>query len=273
MVALTDPDRRPPPVATAFLAVVVVAAGASGVALLVAPDATDRYFSWTLRPAGAAALIGGFYLASAVAFGVALTLPWRQVRPLLVAVLGLAVPTLVLTLVHDEVFDFGRWQALAWVALFVAAPVSTVAILASYRAGPARSAPSLRAWARPVLGALAAGLAVLAPLIWFDATRDAVARHSPVDLVRLTGTYLGAWCSFLAVACGWAAWRGRWDDARVGLIALGAAGGGAALAFLRSFGEIRHPLAALTLALAVTGVSGLLYAANRPVLTRRGAQA
>ena len=84
---------------------VVVAAGASGVALLVAPASTDRYFSWTLRPPGAAALIGGFYLASAIVFGAALRLPWRQVRPVLVAVLGLAVPTLVLTFNHDEVFD------------------------------------------------------------------------------------------------------------------------------------------------------------------------
>ena len=57
-----------------FFSIVVVAAGASGALLIVAPGSTQRYFSWTLRPPAAAALIGGF-LASAGVFGWALTLP------------------------------------------------------------------------------------------------------------------------------------------------------------------------------------------------------
>ena len=31
---------------------------------------------------------------------------------------------LVATLVHDEVFDFGRWQALAWLGIFTGAPIA-----------------------------------------------------------------------------------------------------------------------------------------------------
>ena len=91
-----------------FFGIVVVAAGVSGLALLVAPASTDRYFSWTLNPPAAAALIGGFYLASAVVFAWGLRLEWRSARTLLVGVLGLAVPTLVLSIVHDDVFDFSR---------------------------------------------------------------------------------------------------------------------------------------------------------------------
>ena len=45
--------------------------------------------------------------------------------------------------------------------------------------------------------------------------------------------------------CGWAAWRGRWDDARGALITLAAAGGGASIAFVRSFADVRHAGAAL----------------------------
>src|SRR5690606_31021704 len=99
------------PAAAAFCVVVAMAAGASSVALLVWPGDTEDYFSWPLRPSAAAALIGGLYLASSALFGWVLTLPWRQARSLFVGSLGLSVPTLVLTIVHDEVFDPDRWQA------------------------------------------------------------------------------------------------------------------------------------------------------------------
>lgn len=136
---------------TVFLAVVVIAAGATGVALLALPGATERFLSWQLGPDVAAALIGGLYLASAVVFGVALTVPMRQVRRLCVAVLGPAVPTLVLSFVHDEVFDLGRWQALVWFGLFITAPVSMTALLIGLRhrfAADERPSPRLerRSW-------------------------------------------------------------------------------------------------------------------------------
>jgi hypothetical protein len=250
-------------VAVAFFIVVVVTAGASGVALLVWPGSTDRYFSWALRPHGAASLIGGFYVASAVVFGWALALPWRQVRPLVVAVLGLAVPTLVLSLVHDEVFDFGRWQAVAWVVLFGVAPLFAVAILLTARREPGRGS-ILRGYPRVGLALLAIVLAALGVMVWLDATRDEVARHSPVDLVGLTGAYLGAWCSFLAILCGWAAARGRWDDARMALFSLAVATAGATVAFARSMGELRHPLAALVVSSALSVLTVATYATSRP---------
>jgi hypothetical protein len=251
------------PLAAAFCAIVVLAAGGSALALLVAPDRTRDYFSWTLRPPAAAALIGGFYLASAVVFGWALLLPWRQVRPLIVGVLGLAVPTLVLTLVHDEVFDFGRWQAIAWVALFFAAPVTAVRILATGGREPA-GGPPLRGWTRVLLAALAVGLGGLAVAVWLDGTRPAVVRFSPLPLLRLTGTYLGAWCSFLAVLCGWAAARNTWDDARLPLATVAAAGAGAAVGLLRTVGELRHPAAAVLVSAGVVVLAGAGYRSTRP---------
>ncbi len=251
------------PVLVAFFAIVVVAAGVSGIALLVAPASTDRYFSWTLRPPAAAALIGGFYLASTVVFAWGLTLPRRQARALLVGVLGLAVPTLVLTLVHDEVFDFGRPQAIAWLILFLVAPVSASLLLA-LGPKPARSSTAVPGWCRAVLALVAVALVALAVAIWLDATRDEVLAWSPVDLIRLTGTYLGAWCSFLAALCGWAAATGRWDEGRVAYVTLAVASAGAAVAFLRSVGDIRHPAAALAACTAVAALAVAMYAASRP---------
>ncbi len=235
----------------AFFGIVVVAAGASGVALLVAPGSTDRYFSWTLNPPAAAALIGGFYLASAVVFGWALTLPWRSARALLVGVLGLAVPTLVLSIVHDEVFDFGRWQALAWMGLFLTAPVSaTLLLVTGPQVGPG---PRLVGWARAVLAGLGVVLLVVGALVWGDQTRDSL--PSPVDLIRLTGTYLGAWCSFLGLLCGYAAVTGGRDESEVAFVTVAVASAGAALAFLRSIGDIRYPVASLAVCVVVGAVS------------------
>ena len=241
----------------------VVAAGASGVALLVAPGSTHRYFSWTLRPPGAAALIGGFYLASAAVFAWGLTLPGRQARALLVGVLGLAVPTLVLTIVHDEVFDFGRWQALAWVALFVTAPVSATLLLGVLRSGEV-SSRALPPWCRATLAVLGLTLVAVALSVWLDTTRDDVVRFSPVDLVRLTGTYLGAWWSFLAVLCLHASTTGRWDEGRVAFVTLGAAAAGAAVALLRTLEDVRHPAVALLVCAGVGALAVVMYRASSP---------
>ena len=76
----TSVDRLGPFVVALFL-IVIVAAGASGIVLLVAPGSTEHYFSWTLRPRAAAAMIAGFYVASALAFAWALTTSRGQARP------------------------------------------------------------------------------------------------------------------------------------------------------------------------------------------------
>jgi hypothetical protein len=259
-------DRLGPVVAT-FCVLVVLAAGGSAVALLLAPGSTDRYFSWTLRPEGAAAMIGAMYLASAAIFAWALTLPWPQVRSLFVGVLALTTPTFVLTVIHNEVFDFGRWQAVAWVVLFLFAPVMVTAILATRPAAPA-GGPRLRDVTRLLLALLAAAFAVLAVSIWFDALRDDVADASPVDLLRLTGTYLGAWASFLAVLLGLAVVGGRWDHARLPLLMTAAAGVGAAVAFVRTYDDLRRPLLAVVVALGLAGLAAAIYVLERPGSSR-----
>ena len=246
-----------------FCVLVVIAAGGSAALLLVAPGSTDRYFSWTLRPHAAAAMIGGLYLAAAVVFAWALTLPWAQVRPLFVGVLGLTLPTLVLTMIHDHVFDFGRWQAVVWVVLFAGAPVSAVATLFARRREVAGGAP-VGAWSRAVLLAVSAILLALAVAVWIDSTRDDVSRAAPVQLIGLTGTYLGAWCSFAATLSAWAALRAHWDDARLPLVALGAVAAGLMIAFARVAGDLRHPVATFAAKIALGAVAVIVYAANTP---------
>lgn len=45
-------------------------------------------------------------------------------RGLAAGTLALTIPILVVTFTHLEVFDFARWQAWAWVFLFIASPLS-----------------------------------------------------------------------------------------------------------------------------------------------------
>ena len=260
-------DRLGPVVAT-FCVLVVLAAGGSAVALLVAPGSTDRYFSWTLRPEGAAAMIGAMYLASAAIFAWALTLPWPQVRPLFVGVLALTTPTFVLTAIHNEVFDYGRWQAVVWFLLFAGAPVSAVLILATTHRGES-SGHLLDGWVRVLLAIAAALLLALALAMWVEAWRDDVSRAGPVDLLGLTGSYIGAWCSFAGAMAGWAAARGTWDDARLPIVAVGAVGAGLIVAFLRTLDDLRHPALALTATTALLLGALCLYVAVDPAHRRR----
>ena len=114
--------------------------------MLLWPGSTGRYFSWRLSPAPVASFVGACYVASAIVFGWAAAVrSWSAQRGLCASVLGLAAPTLVVTAAHREVFDFGRWQAVAWIVLF-AASVTSFATLVAVR-GPRAAVPRRRAGA------------------------------------------------------------------------------------------------------------------------------
>jgi len=256
-VAVPDRTRaRGLPAARAGFAAVVVAAGVSGLALLVWPDETGQFFSWGLGPPPLASLVGGLYLASAVTFAVAIRLPWRYSRSLVAASVALTAPTLIATLVHLDVFDFGRWQALAWLGLFMAAPPFWTALLVINRAAVPRDETRVR-WPRAAaLLALAVLLVVLAIVLWADPVSGAGVL--PFEPSPLGGRFIGCWAAFLAVMATWAALRPA--EAKLPLIALVAYPLGALVAGLRSLPDLSPPgarwayLSALALASAVFGV-------------------
>jgi hypothetical protein len=207
-------------VLTGFFVIVVVVSSISGVALLVAPNATDAYFSWTLQPRWAASLTGGMYIGSAALFG--WTLRRRsQVEALALGVYGLALPTLAFTFVHDEVFDWSRWQAVAWVVLFGTALVAvTLDLVSGRRATPQRSLSTpLPGGERLGWGALSLLAFVVAVAVWVTGS-------------SLTIRYLGCWASFGGVVFATTALTGRRCDAQVASMAIVTLGGGAALAAL-----------------------------------------
>lgn len=217
-VAVFEP-RPGTGLARTLCALVALAAGLVGGLMLAAPESTDRYFSWSLAPPPLAALVGGFYVASAVVFGWAAARErWAGLRGLCVAVLGLTLPTLAATARHHDVFDFGRWQAVAWVVLFVASPLLFGLALRLGRGPVTASSPSLAPWARGVMATMAAAYAVLALVLW--AVPGAVSSHGPFAAGAMGVRFASAWAAFLAILAAYVARRPNRDDARVPVLAL-----------------------------------------------------
>ena len=253
-----------------FFALVVIASGFSAIVLLGWPGSTDTTFSWTLRPDAAAALIGGLYLVSAIAFSYALTRTWTEVKGLWIAVYGLAVPTFVATLVHNEVFDFSRWQALAWLAIFTGAPIAvTVVLVAKRHESPSR---------RKVGGRWPLGPAWSSPRWpsrwprWPSSSCSTppvgkLSEHSPFPLIGLTGAYLGAWCAFAALLAGWSAWCNDWRQARVPVLTLAALPIGALIAMARVPDAASFAYEGVLLAVTILGVACLATDRRRATTT------
>jgi hypothetical protein len=200
-------------------ALVAFAAGLVGALMVAAPRSSGTYFSWALGPAPLASLVGAFYVASAFVFAwAAAKEDWAGMRGLCVAVLGLTLPTLAATSQHLDVFDFTRWQAIAWVVLFIASPILFGASLSLMRGTVVADGPRLPSWSRWALGALAVLYASVAALLWV--WPDGAAGHGPFKVAGLGAGFAGAWASFLAVSAGFATWRGRWHEARLPIVVL-----------------------------------------------------
>ena len=204
----------------AFL-MLVVAAGAVGLALLIVPEATGSFFAWTLAPSPLAAFAGGVYVGSAVVYAVGIRA--AAARSLVVAAVVLSISVLTVTLVHLEVFDLHRLQAWAWLVLFAGfAAVTTALAFGRY---PRRPSGPLPAATRGVFAVSATGLAVAGVALWAD--------PGAFDLPPLGGRFAGSWTVMLAVLTAWPAVTNRRAEAVLPALALIALPAGALVAAAR----------------------------------------
>ena len=290
MTTVLAPDLRrssagsPPPEPGAGVAVtrsllggVAFAAGVVGVAMLLWPGSTGRYFSWRLSPAPVASFVGAFYAASAIVFGWAASFrSWTTQRGLCASVLGLAAPTLVVTAMHGEVFDFARWQAVAWIFLF-AASLTSFALLVLVRGRPARTradGADLPPAARAALSLLALTYGTVAVVLWL--APGAVSDHGPITSGAMGLRFLGSWAAFLGLCAHYAAVHGSRAATRVPVAALVAFPIAGAVATIAHVDDLRvAPTVGLLTALAALAFTGLsVQRAGRRVVfptTRGGA--
>jgi hypothetical protein len=229
----------------AFL-MLVVAAGAVGVALVAVPAATGTFFAWGLKPPGLAAFAGGVYVGSAVAYAAGLRLGPRAARPLVPGAVVLSISVLVVTLVHLELFDLSRLQAWAWLVLFASFALVTSWLAVAVGAAPDRlAAVPLPVVTRLAFAAAAIALLAAAVALWAD--------PGAFDLPPLGGRFAGSWSALLATFAFWAAWHDRRDEAVLPALALVALPLGALAARVGSFDLVVLAYAAL----AVVGAAAL----------------
>lgn len=229
--ARLEPERAPAPVSPAVRAVLYLAALLvllAGVQLFVFPLRTDRYFAWTIaNPMTAVFLGASYWSAMALELSAARAARWSDSRIALPAVFVFTVLTLVVTLVHLELFHFGaalplntRVVTWAWLAIYVLVPILLAAAWLAQRARSTAVPPAagLPTAVRLVLVALAAVLLGVGAALLVAPTAAAVAW--PWALTPLTGRAVGAWL----VGLGTAAVHARLVDDRRSLRALGVTG-------------------------------------------------
>lgn len=208
-----------------------------GVVLLAAPGSTKRIFAWGLKPQPVAALTGGLFLGAAVAYAYGAARARIAGRGLCLLTIVLTVPTFGYTLINSNVFDFGRWQAIAWLVLFTVAPILAIVMLAWGGWPSVGSGGGLAAWARVVLLVVSVASAVAAVVLWVSPVGEG--GWLPFIRSQFVGQLLGMWFAVIWFACLWAAFRPV-EEARVFVTAAVAILGGALVGTLRTFGRLHH---------------------------------
>jgi Mn2+/Fe2+ NRAMP family transporter len=147
--------------------------------------------------------------------------------------------------------------------LFVASPIAYGTILFLQRGRVVATGDRLRPWVRSVLWVLAVGYAALAFVLWF--AQDASSRRAPFALVALSGRFLGCWAAFLAVLAVFSAIRGRWNEARIPLLAPALWPLGALVAALTRYGDLDSDrrVAYVAVVVVVLVVSAAMVMAGR----------
>jgi hypothetical protein len=193
--------RSVAPVVSLGLSVLAVALIAVGLPVVVAPAATDRYFSWTIDVPLTAAFLGACYWTAALfALLAARDREWARVRTVMPGILVAGTLILVATLVHIERFAMDTARGWIWVILYAGLPPGVLLLLAMQRRAPGAQPPVLRPierWAA-VLLVLAAAALVIAGAALFAAPRT-TGGWWLWPLTDLTARMVGAWLAAVGV--------------------------------------------------------------------------
>lgn len=268
---------RPLPGLRLLFAVASVLVVGAGVELFIFSEGTDDSFAWTIASPLTAAVDGAFFLAAAlVLIPATRAASWAEVRPIVYAVMVVAIVKLAATLLDLEPFHFEgprtatQIAAWGWLVVYIVVPVALVAlIIAQLRAPGADPEPGA-----PLPRPLAGALLVSAPVMFAVGAVQLFASGAATDiwpwpLTPLTSHALSAW--FLGVAVLAALITRENDLSRSASVMAGAAVLGAllAVALARYESEVQwdRAMAWLFVALIVGSVASGIYG----LLARRSA--
>jgi hypothetical protein len=243
--------------------VVAVLAAIAGIILVAAPGSTQRLFAWGLKPPAVAGMTGGMFVGAAVAYGVAATRTRVAGFGLSLFSIVFAGPVFGYTLLHHDLFDFGRWQAVLWLASFTLIIVLSLVMLAGGVWRSTGRGPFLPAWARVVLGVMGLGAVAIATAMWFKS--EGPKAWIPLDLSQFAGQLFGMWFCLTGFACLWSSIRPA-EEARVLVVAATALLAGAVVGTIRAYSGFVHANRAVFLVglLVALGLCVAILAAGSP---------
>jgi hypothetical protein len=170
-----------------------------GPLLLLFPDATDVTWSWQIRPAMSAVVVGAGYLFGALAISTLLLRnQWHALNIALAGTWVFSVAMLLATLVHLDRFFVGTVRFYIWFLIYVGLPLALpLAWLLNRRTGAPRR-PTDFVFALPVrLALFLAGLVFLLFGVFMFVLPAAAAVIWPWMLTPLMARVLGGWVMFI----------------------------------------------------------------------------
>jgi hypothetical protein len=217
-----------------------------GVQLFVLTEMTDTFFAWTIGSPLTAAFLGAAYWASCVMeYAASRQGTWAAARVAVPAVLVFTGVTLLVTILHIDLFHLDSPSVLTgfltWAWLFVYAvvpPVMTVLLVRQMRAkgSDPRRGVALSRWFR---GLLSAHAALLVPLGVALLVIPTIAGGIwPWTLTPLTGRAIGAWLLGLGIAAIHAVRENDWGRIRPATMSYVAFGGLQLVALVRYPSEL-----------------------------------
>jgi hypothetical protein len=240
------------------------------------PEDTSRSFAWPIQPAVMAAVLGAFYLASALIFVLPLfARNWQQVRVMILPTAAFSTAMLVATFLHWEKFSVGTAPFAIWFASYVLPPPIFVALYIWHQR---RAAPPGAGIEVPVVGWARAlfqvnGIAVSALALVGFARPELLASAAPWEVTPLTTRALCGWLLAVGLLQVSMAWEGDWRRARLATTMLMILPVALLIQLGRFADQVDWGNLALWLLLAdlsaVAGVCGYLWAtagARRPVV-------
>jgi hypothetical protein len=190
-------------------------------AVFLSPQDTATNFAWTIRPPVMAAVLGAFYLATAVMLiGVAWARGWEEVRGIVVAAGAITSLMLVDTLLHWDVFSVGTPPFWIWLVSYVVPPPMLAGIFwwQQRRAIPlgARPTAPLPSWFRGLYGINGAVLVVVEEVL--HVAPGLLVGHGPWAMTALTVRTQSGWLIGVGLLLLMVAWDGDSMQARFAVL-------------------------------------------------------
>src|SRR5215211_7736676 len=118
--------------------------------IFLRPADTENNFAWPIQPTVMAAVLGSFYLASALLFVLPLfATAWQQVRVMILPTAAFSTAMLVATVLHWDKFSVGTFPFALWLASYVLPPPIFVGLYVWHQR---RSAPVGAGIEEPIVG-------------------------------------------------------------------------------------------------------------------------